>query len=133
VRLTSGQVLGGFLLGAGIAHFAVPGVFDPLVPEALPGSQRAWTYGSGLVELAVGASVLTPATRRKGALAAAALFVAVYPGNIKQAVDADTGKEKAISYARLPLQVPLVVWALKVSRREVSTASGRRESPDRAR
>jgi uncharacterized membrane protein len=133
VRLTSGQVLGGFLIGAGIAHFAAPGVFDSLVPEALPGSQRTWTYGSGVVEMAVGASVLTPQSRRKGALAAAALFVAVFPGNIKQAVDAETGKEKAISYARLPLQVPLVVWALKVSRREISTAAGRQVSRDRAR
>ena len=128
MRPTSGQVLGGFLIGAGLAHFAFPGTFDPLVPEALPGSVRAWTYGSGLAELAVGASVLPRATRRKGALAAAALFVAVYPGNIKQAVDADTGREKAIAYARLPLQVPLVVWAWRVS-----TASRRRESPDPVR
>ena len=133
MRPSSGQVLGGFLIGAGIAHFAVPGFFDPLVPEALPGSQRAWTYGSGLVEMAVGTSVLNPKTRARGALAAAALFVAVYPGNIKQAVDAGTSTEKAVAYARLPLQIPLVVWGLRVSRREINTAAGRRESPDRAR
>ena len=126
VRPSSGQVLGAFLLGAGVSHFAVPGFFDKIVPHALPGPARAWTYVSGVAELAVGATVL--ADRRRGALLAAALFVAVFPGNVQQALDASSTQERAIAYARLPLQVPLVVWAIKVSR-----AAGRSASPGRAR
>ena len=127
-RLSSGQVLGAFLLGAGVSHFAVPGFYDRIVPHALPGPERAWTYVSGVAELAVGTAVLRPATRSRGALVAAALFLAVFPANVQQAVDASSAQEKLISYARLPLQVPLLVWAVRVSR-----AAGRRGWPSPAR
>jgi uncharacterized membrane protein len=127
-RPSSGQLLGAFLLGAGVSHFAVPGFYDRIVPHALPGPERAWTYASGVAELAVGAAVLRPATRSRGALVAAALFVAVFPANVQQAVDAGTPQEKAVSYARLPLQLPLLVWAVRVSR-----ASGRSGSRGPAR
>ena len=120
-RPSSGQVLGAFLVSAGVTHFVAPGFFDKIVPHALPGPARAWTYVSGVAEIGVGATVLK--APRAGGLVAAALFLAVFPGNIQQAVDASSTSEKAIAYARLPLQVPLVVWAWKVSR-----ASGRRGS-----
>ncbi|WP_059010987.1 DoxX family protein [Streptomyces specialis] len=107
------------LLGAaGVLHFTAPKYFDPLVPRQLPGDARAWTYGSGVAELACAAAVALPATRRAGALASAALFVAVFPGNVKMAKDW-SGRGTALrtlGYARLPLQVPLVRWALKVRR-----------------
>ena len=61
--------------------------------------------------MGVAAAVAVPRTRKRGALAAALLFVAVFPANLQMAADADTATEKAIAYARLPLQVPLVVWA----------------------
>ncbi|MCU1602959.1 MAG: rane protein [Frankiales bacterium] len=120
-RPSSGQVLGAFLGSAGVTHFVAPGFFDKIVPHALPGPARAWTYVSGVAEMGVGAGVLT--SPRKGGLIAAALFLAVFPGNIQQAVDATSTQDKVISYARLPLQVPLVIWGLKVSR-----AAGRRGS-----
>ncbi|AUG82079.1 membrane protein [Kitasatospora sp. MMS16-BH015] len=107
------------LLGtAGVLHFAKPAFFDPLVPEQLPGGPRFWTHLSGAAELAVAAAVAVPATRRTGGLAAAALFTAVFPGNLKMAHDWRTrsAAERAVAYGRLPLQVPLVVWALKVRR-----------------
>lgn len=72
----------------GALHFAVPKPFDGLIPRSLPGSRRAWTYGSGVAELAVAAAVAVPRTRRLGALAAALLFLGVFPGNVKMAVDA---------------------------------------------
>lgn len=107
------------LLGtAGVAHFRKPEFFDPLVPEQLPGGARVWTHLSGVAELAVAAAVAVPATRRAGGLAAAGLFAAVFPGNLKMARDWSTrsAPERAIAYGRLPLQVPLVLWALKVRR-----------------
>ncbi len=120
LRAASPYLLAGLLLGAGTMHFVRPEFFDPLVPPLLPGSARAWTYGSGVVELAVGAAVAAPATRRKGALAAAVLFVAVFPGNVYSVVEpGDIPRWAAV--ARLPLQVPLVLWALQVAGKLPST------------
>jgi len=113
---TSARALAGFVGFAGLMHFVQPGFFDAIVPKVLPGSPRSWTYASGVAELAVAASVANPGTRRTGALAAAGLFVAVFPANIQAAIDAGTTAEKVISWGRLPLQLPLIWWALKVRR-----------------
>ncbi len=116
-RTASPYLLAVLLLGAGTTHFLKPGFYDPLVPEVLPGSQRAWTYGSGVVEILLGILVANRRTRRPAALASAGLFVAVFPGNIKAALDAEGTTETVITYARLPLQIPLVIWAFRVFRR----------------
>jgi len=107
------------LLGsAGVAHFVNPGFFDEIVPRALPGPARGWTYLSGLAELACAAAVARRSTRRTGGLAAALVFVAVFPANVQMAIDWRTrpAAEQAAAYGRLPLQIPLVLWALKVRR-----------------
>lgn len=123
-RITAGTALAGFLAVAGAAHFVVPRFFDSVVPEGLPGDARDWTYGSGVVEIATAALVAVPRTRRVGALLAAGLFVAVFPANIKMAVDWSDRSllERVAAYGRLPLQIPLVIWALRV-RRTALTAS----------
>lgn len=75
-----------------------------------------WTYASGVAELACSAAVANPSTRERGALGAAILFVAVFPANIKMAIDyrqRPRGQRYA-TYARLPLQLPLIRWALSV-------------------
>lgn len=113
---TSARALAGFVGFAGLMHFVQPGFFDALVPKALPGSARSWTYASGVAELAVAAALANPGTRRTGAIAAAGLFVAVFPANIQAALDARTTAEKVITWGRLPLQLPLIGWALKVRR-----------------
>jgi uncharacterized membrane protein len=117
LRAASPYLLAALLVGAGVTHLVKPGFYDPMVPTALPGSARAWTYGSGVVEAAVGAAVALPRTRSRAALVAAALFVAVFPANVKMALDADGAGERALTYARLPLQVPLVLWAYRLGRR----------------
>ena len=110
--------LAALLAAAGVTHFAYPEPYDRIVPTALPGTARTWTYVSGVAELAVAAAVAAPRTRRLGGLAAAALFTAVFPANIKMALDARgrSKSEQLATVARLPLQVPLVIWALRVSR-----------------
>jgi uncharacterized membrane protein len=110
--------LAGLLGVAGVSHFAIPRFYDAIVPHALPGSARAWTLASGVVELACAAAVALPPRRRLGATAAAVLFVAVFPANIQMAVDwrSRPAVDQAIAYVRLPLQVPLVLWALAVRR-----------------
>lgn len=104
--------MGAALLGMGALHFAAPKPFDQLIPTELPGSARAYTYGSGVAELAVGAALLAPKTRRYGGLAAVALFVGVYPGNINM-VRLYKNKplpQRAVAWGRLPLQIPMI-WA----------------------
>jgi uncharacterized membrane protein len=115
-RSASPYLLAAFLAGAGATHFTNPSFYDQMVPDVLPGPDRAWTWGSGVAEIAVASYVLRPRTRRRGALAAAALFVAVFPANVKMAVEAETASEQLVTYARLPLQLPLVVWAWRVFR-----------------
>ncbi|MBU8859267.1 MULTISPECIES: hypothetical protein [unclassified Micromonospora] len=110
--------LAGLLATAGVTHLVRPGLYDPIVPRALPGPARFWTYASGAAELAVAAAVAHPATRRRGGLAAAALFVAVLPANVQMAWDWRRRRpaRRAIAYGRLPMQVPLIWWALRVAR-----------------
>jgi uncharacterized membrane protein len=42
----------------------------------------------------------------------------VFPANVKMAYDYRTRspRVKAVAYGRLPLQVPLILWALRVGR-----------------
>ncbi|MFF4715419.1 hypothetical protein ACFY2V_29120 [Streptomyces eurythermus] len=111
-------LLAGLLAAAGAAHFAVPRQFDAIVPRSLPGPPRAWTYGSGAVELALAAGIAAPRTRATAARAAAAFFVGVFPANVRMAADwrHRPAPLRAAALARLPLQVPLVLWARGVAR-----------------
>ncbi|WP_407344783.1 hypothetical protein [Pengzhenrongella phosphoraccumulans] len=107
------------LLGAaGGTHFARPRVYEPLIPRSL-GNPRAWVLASGVAELACAVALAFPPTRRAGGLASAALFVAVFPGNVQMALDARpfaaNRRRSAITWARLPLQAPLIAWALAVA------------------
>jgi uncharacterized membrane protein len=107
------------LAAAGVTHFTAPRFYDAIVPHRLPGAPRTWTVVSGLAELACAAAVAHPRTRRAGATAAAILFVAVFPANVQMALDWQDRPlpERLVAYGRLPLQVPLLVWALRVRRR----------------
>jgi uncharacterized membrane protein len=115
-RLTAASpyLLAALVGGSGVLHLVSPESYDRLIPPFLP-NPRAWTYGSGVVELACAAAVVTPRTRARGALATAALFVAVFPGNLYLAIEPGD-LPRWLALARLPLQVPLVLWALQVRR-----------------
>ncbi|MCU1431714.1 MAG: hypothetical protein JWP95_819 [Actinotalea sp.] len=114
--------LSAVLVVAGVLHLVSPRSYEPLIPQAL-GSPRAWVIGSGLAEILCGAAVAVPRTRRWGGWLTAALFVAVLPGNVTMAVsavvDGAPALRQAVTLARLPLQVPLVLWALAVASRAV--------------
>ena len=117
------------LLGvAGTLHLVTPRPFEHLIPHRL-GRPRPWVLGSGAAELACAAALAYPATRRAGGWASAALLVAVFPGNVTMAVRAQRARDgargsarrhwsrhPAVAWGRLPLQVPLVLWAVRVAR-----------------
>jgi uncharacterized membrane protein len=115
LRRSSPYLLAAVLTTTGVLHLVVPKPYDGLIPSWLPGSARSWVYGSGMVELACAAGLFVPRTRRPAATATALLFVAVFPGNVEMAVHpGDVPRWLAI--ARLPLQIPLLLWALQVRR-----------------
>ena len=115
-------VIGMFLLIAGVTHFANPDFFNDIVPPWLPPSEAFWTYVSGVAEIIVGAMLLRPATRRRGAYAAAVLFIAVYPANIYMVWDwrDHSASDQFISYARLPFQFLFIWLALRIAQRKDS-------------
>ena len=119
MKSTSRSALGlaALLAGAGSIHFLRPLPYDKIIPARLPGRPRTWTYVSGVAELGCAAAVALPRTRRAGALLAAGLFVGVFPANVKMACDwrGRPLRFRTVAYARLPLQAPLVVWALNVA------------------
>jgi uncharacterized membrane protein len=115
---TAANRLAALLLGSGVLHFAVPKPYDTIVPAELPGSARFYTYASGVAELAAGALLVAPRTRRLGGLAALAVFLGVYPANINM-VRLWWNRPlpwRIAAIARLPLQIPMVTSALKVWR-----------------
>lgn len=129
-RRRSRLALAAVMLGTGTLHFVTPKFYDQLIPELLPGSARAWVYGSGVAELAAGALIANRRTEKLGAWATFAVFVGVYPGNIHDAIQhPPTDARGVASILRLPLQIPLFLWALRHTRptdtgRTVESASG---------
>ncbi len=89
--------LAGLLAVAGAAHFAVPKPFDAIVPRVLPGRPRTWTC-------------LLYTIRDR--------FLAVLPANVQMAADWQRRSPalRAAAWARVPLQVPLVVRSLRAAR-----------------
>jgi uncharacterized membrane protein len=102
----------------GVLHFVVPGPFDRIIPKWVPGNPRTWTQVSGVWELSSAALLAMPRTKRIGAYVAGATIVAVYPANIQMAIDNPPSTPTGVvSLLRLPLQIPMVVWALGHARR----------------
>jgi uncharacterized membrane protein len=117
-KTTSGlAVLFGVL---GTLHFLKPRPFEQIVPRALP-RKKELVYASGAAELACAAGLLHPRTRRVAGLASAGLLVAIFPANVQMAADLQrkgSRPAQAIAWARLPLQLPLIRWALKAARED---------------
>ncbi|MGI8613655.1 MAG: DoxX family protein [Nocardioidaceae bacterium] len=104
------------LLTTGGWHFASPTGFESIVPGFL-GSPPFWVHASGVAELSCAVSLAIRPTRRVAGWACVVLFVVLYPANIKMALDSLDGDGGAlIAWLRLPLQIPLVLWALYIAR-----------------
>ena len=122
------------MIGAGTMHFVSPRFFDELVPEALPGSTRAWVQASGVAELLSGALLLHRRTARIGAWSTFAVLVGVYPGNIYDAMKHPPTDGRGIaSLIRLPLQFPLFWWALHHTNERVAVGSASEQATAKRR
>ena len=114
-------LLGAFLLSAGTSHLGSNRIeFLAQVPTWLPLEADFVVVASGLVEITLGALLITTALilkryRNIVGLLAAVFFILIFPGNINQYVNQidafglDTDTKRLI---RLFFQPPLVVWAL---------------------
>lgn len=113
--------LGAFLLSAGISHLGSNRTeFLAQVPTWLPVDPDFVVVASGLVEITLGALLITTVLvfkkyRMQVGLITAIFFILIFPGNINQylnQIDAfglDTDTKRLI---RLFFQPPLVIWAL---------------------
>jgi uncharacterized membrane protein len=99
-------------------HLVVPRPYRRIVPAPLARWRSEVVVVSGFAEIVCSLLLLAPRTRRIGSYATAVLFVAVFPANVQMALDggyADAGfpaNNAALSWLRLPLQLPLICWAL---------------------
>ena len=108
------------MIGAGVAHFLTPDPFLRIVPAWLP-APLALVLVSGVFEILGGVGLLVRRTRRFASFGLVALYVAVFPANLNQAIhhltfDGVTPIAPALLWARLPFQVVLILWALWVGR-----------------
>lgn len=113
------------LLGvAAIGHVVVPRAFEAMVPDALPGPSGAWNLAAAAAEGVTAVLLVNRRTARVGGWLAAATFVAVFPANVAAALHGGYGAApppfdtEAAAWLRLPLQVPLVWWAVHVAREQ---------------
>lgn len=117
-------ILGAFLTSAGLSHLGSNRqAFQAQVPTWLPIDSDFVVIASGLVEIALGITLITTVFiftkyRKVIGLATAIFFVLIFPGNINQYVNGidafglDTDQKRLI---RLLFQPPLVMWALWAS------------------
>jgi len=127
----AGWLMALLLLYTGTLHFVSPSGFESIVPHFL-GAPAFWVDASGVAELACGLALTVRAVRRTAALAAAVLFVVVFPANIQMALDSggadpDLFHNPVVAWGRLPLQILLVAWALFIASR--TRARPRRAGP----
>jgi uncharacterized membrane protein len=117
LKLVARLLLGGALIYAGIGHLTFSRTeFQAQVPVWLPLDPDFVVVASGVVEIMLGIGIASAgALVPYAGLAAAAFFIAIFPGNINQYVEGisafglDTDQTRL---TRLFFQPVLVIWAL---------------------
>jgi uncharacterized membrane protein len=117
LRNATQLLLGAALAYAGTTHLTTNRTeFQAQVPNWVPFSADFVVIASGIVEIALGLSLLLLwKYRAQIGLITAAFFIAIFPGNISQYVNGidafglDSDRARAI---RLLFQPLLVIWAL---------------------
>jgi uncharacterized membrane protein len=116
-RTAARLLLGSTMVAAGVLHLTTQRQeFQAQVPDWFPVDEDLTVLGSGVAEIALGASfVALPRKKRLIGGLLAAFFVAIFPGNIEQYLEGtdafglDTDGKRLV---RLFFQPVLVLWAL---------------------
>ena len=103
-----------FLL-SGSFHLINPGVFQALVPPIL-GIQNFWIISSGILEIACAIGLVTK--QKWAPNLTVGVLIVIWVGNWWYAIDVTWNLESSWllilgSWLRLPLQIPLIQWALR--------------------
>lgn len=122
------------LLASAMKHFRDPAFFHHVVPDFLcrdDSGHRSngpfavmtrdeWVALSGLVEAGAAVGLLIPATRKVAASGVTAMFTVFLAGHadaLRRAYGpAGTPAQRKVRSVRLPLQVPLILWAWSLRR-----------------
>jgi uncharacterized membrane protein len=107
------RLVGPFFIFAGTMHFVIPEAYRRIMPPYVP-APEAMVAASGVAEIAGGAAMMHPRTRRLGGLWLIATLIAVFPANVHMALHP---KEfpgipggAASLWARLPFQAVFIAW-----------------------
>ena len=108
----SRRLLGVFWIACGINHFVNARAYEAIVPPSLAEEKQLVVQVSGVAELAGGAGVLVPGTRRLAGWWLIATLLAIFPANVNMAVNAERFRvvPAPLLWVRLPLQGALIAW-----------------------
>ncbi|MGB5314735.1 MAG: MauE/DoxX family redox-associated membrane protein [Robiginitalea sp.] len=97
---------------AGILHFAIPVMYERIVPPWIP-KKRAVVYLTGILEIAFGVALFFPALRSTGLYGIIVLLLLFLPAHTYMVRDktAGMGIPIWILYLRIPFQGLLIYWA----------------------
>jgi uncharacterized membrane protein len=112
------RACGPFFMAAGALHYILSRPYESIVPDYLP-RRRALVMASGAAELAGGAALLHPATRRAAGWWLIATLLAIFPANVWMAQHPEGYRVpggRATLLARLPLQAALIAWVRAAAR-----------------
>lgn len=104
----------------GITHFTHPDQYARIVPPQLP-FPVGLVYLSGAIEIVLGIGLTVPWLSVLSAWGLIALYIAVFPANINQAINSipidGIPHYPWLYWARLPFQAVLIAWAGWYTRR----------------
>jgi uncharacterized membrane protein len=119
-------VFSAIFIASGFLHILHPEPYLRIMPPALPWP-RALVSISGVAEILGGVGLLLRRVRRAAALGLVVLLVAVFPANIYMAAAHVSFPgflgESWVRWTRLPLQIPLIAWALYYTKSRRADAS----------
>lgn len=99
---------------AGVGHFFLDSFFIMGMPQWVP-FRAAIVYISGIVEILLALGLVVKQTRAKAGILIASFLVLVFPVNIYMAMTPENyDLPSAALWIRLPLQIVLIWWVLKV-------------------
>jgi uncharacterized membrane protein len=123
-----------FFIIAGIAHFIAPAPYLTIMPPYIPWP-AASLWVSGAAEILGGFGVCFRSTRRAAGWWLIALLITVFPANIQAISSGMVVGGHVIPewmlWARLPLQLFLIIWVWRVCLRRASEGSKRMLRSDR--
>jgi uncharacterized membrane protein len=133
-QTVSAAAMSSLLLASAMKHFREPAFFHQMVPDFLcrddsgdrPNGPFAvmtrdeWVALSGLVEAGAAVGLLIPATRKAAASGVTAMFAVFLAGHadaLRRAYGpAGTPDQRKVHTVRLPVHVPLILWAWSLRR-----------------